>query len=87
MRKNPTGMGAGTGQHYRNVAAQMQAYVHKPRQRTAHRRHYQYQPYESQAEVVAEQFFQYGAERMGLPPSFADEIGGLARNMIRNAFI
>jgi len=24
---------------------------------------------------------------MGLPPSFADEIGGLARNMIRNAFI
>ena len=85
--RNPTGMGAGTGHHYRNVAAQMQAYLKKPQKRTAYAggRHQSYQIQEQAA--IAQQYLHYGAQRMGVPPSIADEINGLAMDMMRNIFI
>ena len=71
----PTGMGASTGHHYHNVAAQMQAYMHSPRQN-----HY---PFQGQF-IGAPQALQFGAQRMGVNPMIVNEFGGLARNFMRN---
>lgn len=77
----PTGMGAGTGNHYNNVAAQMHAYMNNPMQRNA-------SPFQGQfgggGGRVASQFLQYGAQRMGVNPMMVNQVGGVARNIMRN---
>ncbi len=75
----PTGMGVGTGNHYHNVAAQMQAYLHNPAQQN----HYNFQG-QYGGQNVASQVLQYGAHRMGVNPMIVNEVGGLARNFMRN---
>ena len=77
----PTGMGAGTGNHYNNVAAQMHAYMNNPMQRNA-------SPFQGQfgggGGRGPSQFLHYGAQRMGVNPMIANQVGGLARNFMRN---
>ena len=78
----PTGMNMNTGAHYNKVAGQMQAYLHNSSRQAPYQSPY-YSPY-SQQEELASQLFQYGAQRMGVPPMIANELGGFARNMMRN---
>jgi len=78
----PTGMGASTGNHYHNVAAQMHGYLNSPT-------HQNPIPFQGQFVAgiggrMASQALQLGAQRMGLPPMIANEVGGLARNLMRN---
>jgi len=75
-------MSASTGNHYHNVAAQMQAYLHNggsgggSRQNlySAHGQMNQYQ----QAPSVAY------ASRFGVDPVIANDVGGFARKFMRN---
>lgn len=69
----PTGMHAGTGMHYNNVAARMQAYLRSPR---LERR--------SPSPFPAAQIFQHYPQRMGFNPMVANEIGAMARGVMRN---
>lgn len=74
----PTGMSAGTGNHYNNVAAQMHAYMNNPMQRNP-------SPYQGQfGGGVPSQLLHYGAQRMGVNPMIANQVGGFARNFMRN---
>jgi len=80
MNYYPTGMGAGTGNHYHNVAAEMHAYLNNPVRRYS-------SPYQGQyytGLTAASQALQYGAYRMGVDPIMVNEVGGLARSLMRN---
>ncbi len=80
MNYYPTGMGTGTGNHYNNVAAGMHAYLNNPVRE--HSSPYQGQYYRGLG--AASQAFQYGAYRMGVNPIFVKDVGGFARNLMRN---
>lgn len=75
----PTGMSASTGNHYHNVAAQMQAYLHNGASggQNLHSAHGQMNQYQ-QAPSVAY------ASRFGVDPVIANDVGGFARRFMRN---
>jgi hypothetical protein len=72
----PTGMGLSTGHHYHNVAAQMHAYMNNPMQQN-------YSPIQGRFSG-ASQALQFGAQRMGVNPMLANDVGGFARSFMRN---
>jgi hypothetical protein len=86
----PTGMGAATGNHYHNVAAQMHQYLNNGSSgggggqglHTAHGQMHQFQP--SQGIAFASNVFQSGAQRIGFDPVIANDVGGFARKFMRN---
>jgi hypothetical protein len=85
----PTGMGAATGNHYHNVAAQMHQYLNNgggsgggQGLHTAHGQMHQFQP--SQGIAFASNVFQTGAQRIGFDPVIANDVGGFARKFMRN---
>lgn len=85
----PTGMGAATGNHYHNVAAQMHQYLNNgggsgggQGLHTAHGQMHQFQP--SQGIAFASNVFQSGAQRIGFDPVIANDVGGFARKFMRN---
>jgi hypothetical protein len=69
---HPTGMGHSTAHHYNSVAAHMHSYLHGPMQQS---------PY---FDAASQMFLQYGAQRMGINPMVANEIGGLARQFMHH---
>lgn len=81
LMHHPTGMSPGTGNHYHNVAAQMHSYLNNQRQ-------YNASPFQGQfgggSGRIAAQVFQYGAQRIGANPMMVNQLGGVARNIMRN---
>ncbi|CAF2309639.1 unnamed protein product [Rotaria sp. Silwood2] len=80
MSYYPTGMSPATGNHYHNVAAQMQAYLNNGSghfQSGSHGLH-QYQGHQT---------FYHGAHHFGVNPMIANDAGGFARRFMRNLFI
>ena len=69
-------MSYNTGNHYKNVAAQMNAYVNSPMQRYGG-------PVQGGVNS-ASQYLRYGAQQMGVNPAIVNGIGGFARNFMRN---
>ena len=85
----PTGMGAATGNHYHNVAAQMNAYLHGGGSggggghlHSAHGGMYQHQP--SNPMAFASNGYTGGGHRFGVDPVIANDVGGFARKFMRN---
>ena len=79
----PTGMGANTGMHYQNVAAQMHSYMNTPP--GSYGRSYSRPSYgSSSAPAIASQVFRYSAQQMGVNPAIANNLGGFARSFVRN---
>lgn len=86
----PTGMGAATGNHYNNVAAQMQAYLNNGggggggHLHSAHGHMHQFQP--SQGLAFASNAFHSGAQRFGVDPLLlnVNDVGEFARRFVRN---
>lgn len=74
----PTGMDAHTANHYNNVAANMHAYLNSPMQSP-----YAYQGFPGRYGGVS-QMIHYGAQRLGVNPMVVDEVGGLARGLMRS---
>jgi hypothetical protein len=93
----PTGMGHATGNHYNNVAAQMQAYLHNggggsgggggggQSLHAAHGQMNQFQP--SRGLAFASNSFQGGASRFGIDPVISNDVGGFARKFMINLLI
>ncbi|CAF3327636.1 unnamed protein product [Rotaria sp. Silwood1] len=77
MSYYPTGMGAATGNHYHNVAAQMQAYLNNGggHFQPAQDEFYQYQ---------SNHGFHNGVQHLGVNPMIANDVGGFARRFMRN---
>ncbi len=89
----PTGMGAATGNHYHNVAAQMRAYLNNGSSGgSGSGRGYtlqaagghidQFQP--SRGMAFASNAAQTGAYNLGINPVIANDFGGFARKFMRN---
>ncbi len=84
----PTGMGAATGNHYHNVAAQMHAYLNNgaggggQHLHAAHGYMNQFQP--SHGVAFASNAFQTAGQRFGIDPVIAGDVGGFARKFMRN---
>jgi len=83
----PTGMGAATGNHYNNVAAQMQAYLNNGgggggHLHSAHGHMHQFQP--SQGLAFASNALHSGAQHLHFDPLIANDLGGFARRFMRN---
>jgi hypothetical protein len=81
----PTGMGAATGNHYNNVAAQMHAYLNNGgggHLHSAYGQMHQFQP--SQGVAFASNAFHSGAQHLGVDPLISNDVGGFARRFMRN---
>jgi hypothetical protein len=82
----PTGMGAATGNHYHNVAAQMQAYLNNggggQNLHAAHGHMNQFQP--TNGVAFASNALHTGAQHFGVNPVIANDLGGFARRFMRN---
>lgn len=85
----PTGMGAATGNHYNNVAAQMHAYLNNGGSsgggsgglHMAHGHFHQHQP--SHGVAYASNGYG-GGHSFGVHPVIANDVGGFARRFMRN---
>jgi len=81
-------MGAATGNHYNNVAAQMQAYLNNGggggggHLHSAHGHMHQFQP--SQGLAFASNALHSGAHHFGVDPLVVNEFGDFARRFVRN---
>lgn len=83
----PTGMGAVTGSHYNNVAAQMNSYLNHggsdgPRLHSAHGNIHQFQP--TQVMAHASRAAHNGAYIMGVDPIITNDFAGFSRLFMRN---
>ncbi len=87
----PTGMGAATGNHYNNVAAQMQAYLNNgggsggsggQHLHSAHGHVHRSHP--SQGLAYASHAGYSGAQLLGLDPIVSNDVGTFARMFMRN---
>jgi len=86
----PTGMNPGTGMHYNKIAAQMQAYLNNPQQRgrspspfPGRQRGTSPSPFPGAVGNVAAQVVQFGAQKIGVNPMIVNEVGGVARDIMR----
>jgi hypothetical protein len=80
----PTGMGANTGMHYQNVAAQMQSFMNPTPQRYDHSYGGGGFAGNSMGPAIASQAFRYGAQRIGFNPVVVNNFSGFARSFVRN---